>query len=342
VGFKDENIICAQLGGANFALAQLQGASLNGAQLRDARLLGTQLQGANLDDAQAQGVGFPAVQLQGASFNGTQLQGTNLVFAGLQGAFFYQAQLQGASLYKAQLQGAELSSTDLKGASLYQAQLLGASLIGTQLQGASLVDASLEGASLRHIDVWRTYPPSNTTGTFVDAPETGPKYSGLNCAAGECDWSEPSYAALKSLIENSVPAGPQRNQALRQIATLEEPPYGADEASAKAWTDLAKESARSAGSYFDTLAKKLKEIGCAADGAPYVIGGLVRRISANQVRIEYGFGRNPSQAAEVAAAFLDEAKCPGARGLSEENKAKLQEIRDRSTPAPAGPGTAAR
>jgi hypothetical protein len=59
-----------------------------------------------------------------------------------------------------------------------------------------------------------------------------------------------------------------------------------------------------------------------------VISGLTRRIAANQ--------------AEVAAAFLEEAKCPGARGLSEENKAKLQEIRDRGLPAPPGAGAAAR
>ena len=38
---------------------------------------------------------------------------------------------------------------------------------------------------------------------------------------------------------------------------------------------------------------------------------------------------DPSQDAEVAAAFRDEAYCSGAHGLSEENKAQLPEIRDR-------------
>ena len=128
----------------------------------------------------------------------------------------------------------------------------------------------------------------------------------------------------------------RRNQVLGQIATLEKPPYVADEGSAKAWTDLAKESERSAGSYSNTLAKTLKEIGCAADGAPYVISGLIQGPGLR------GLSRNSSQEAEVAAAFLDEAKCPGARGLSEENKAKLREIRDRGLPASPGPGTAAR
>jgi hypothetical protein len=40
-------------------------------------------------------------------------------------------------------------------------------------------------------------------------------------------------------------------------------------------------------------------------------------------QLDYRFEGNLSQEAEVAAAFLDEKKCPGARGLSEESKAKL-------------------
>ena len=90
-------------------------------------------------------------------------------------------------------------------------------------------------------------------------------------------------------------------------------------------------SARSSDSYFSTLAEILKKVGCAAEGAPYVIRGLMR--------VTWG---NPSQAAGIASAFLDETKCPGARGLSEGNKEKLREIRDRSLPAPSGAPAAAR
>jgi hypothetical protein len=200
------------------------------------------------------------------------------------------------------------------------------------------VDARLDGASLRHSYVWRTYPPSNTSGVFFDAPEPGPKYTALDCPNGECNWSERSYAALKSLIENSLG---RSDQALRMIAVLEMPPYVAHEPSAKAWTDLAKGSEHSADSYFNTLAKMFKEIGCAADGAPYVINSLMRRVAQNEVLLDYRFEGHPAQEAEVAAALIDEAKCPGARGLSEENKAKLQEIRDRGLLA-SGPGAAAR
>jgi hypothetical protein len=64
------------------------------------------------------------------------------------------------------------------------------------------------------------------------------------------------------------------------------------------------------------------EIGCAAEGAPYVAGGLTQRLRNR-------LGGIDSLEAEVAGAFLNDATCPGARGLSEENKAKLQAIRDR-------------
>ena len=315
-----EDIGCAQLQGANFGLAQLHGASLARAQL--------------------QGADFTAAQLQGASLDQAQLQGANLWLAHLQGASLSLAQLQGATLIGAQLEGANLDQAQLQGANLDHAQLQGASLNNTQLQGAWLAqppsiqyhqaDARLDGASLAHTYVWRTYPPANPNGAFVRNPEPGPKYGLLDCPAGECEWSEKSYAALKSLIEDSVPFS-ARNEALRRIATLEKPPCIADEAAAEAWTDLANESARSSDSYFSTLAEILKKVGCAAEGAPYVIRGLMR--------VTWG---NPSQAAGIASAFLDETKCPGARGLSEGNKEKLREIRDRSLPAPAGAPAAAR
>jgi uncharacterized protein YjbI with pentapeptide repeats len=325
---QGENIICARLQGANFDLAQLQGASLRGAQLHDAIFLGADLHGASLVDAQLQGAGFPGAQLQGALLGG--------------------AQLQGAWLSSAQLQGANLDQAQLQGAVLVDAQLEGASLNGTQLQGANLFGARLEGASLRNTFVWRTDPPSNTNGALVNAPEPGPKYSGLDCPLGPpCEWSKKSYEALKLLIESSS----ARDQALRQISILEKPPYRADKSSAEAWTNLAEVSARSAGSYFNTLAEILKEIGCAADGAPYVINGLMRPLGAiglrgvvavNLVWLDRRFEGNPSQEAEIANSFLDETKCPGARGLSEENKAKLRDIRDLGRPAAAGPAAATR
>ena len=314
IGRKSKDLKCAQLQEADFAFARLQGASFDGAQMQGDIFFYAQLQGVNLDNAQLQGSEFGGVSMQGASLQATQLQG--------------------AWLEKAQLQGVELDYALLQGTNLHEAQLQGASLIFTQLQGANLYEAQLQGATFLYNIVWRTYPPSNAEGAYVVGPEPGPKNSWVNCTTSECDWSEASYTTLKSLIENLDPF--VRVRALQLIAVLGKPPFVADEASAKVWKDLAEESARSAGSYFDTLAKTLKAIGCAAEGAPYVVGGLIPRL-------DWRFSNlHPSQEAEVAAAFLDEAKCPGARGLSEENKAKLQDIRVRGLAAPPGPGTLAR
>ncbi len=333
---KDSDKICVQLQSANLVGAQLQSANLVGAQLQGAILMDTRLQGANLAGAELQGATLAGARLQGSSLIKTQLQGAFLAGAQLQGANLDEAQLQGANLSFAQLQGASLAFTQAEGANFYGARLQSASLIKTQLQGVTLVSAELQGARLRGSFVWRTYPPSDTRGAFIVAPEPGPKYSGLNCAINECEWSEASYAALKLLIESSVPAGPQRVVALKQIAVLGKPPDIADEASAKAWMGPAETSALEARSYFDTLGKSFTQIGCAASGGPYVIVGLMRRQGPdNPVMLDRRFEKNSSQEAEVAAAFLDETKCPGARGLSEENKAELREIRDGAPPPPA-------
>jgi uncharacterized protein YjbI with pentapeptide repeats len=342
---------CAQLQHASFAFAELQGASFQSAQLQGADFDEAQLQGASLslaalqdallERAQLQGASLFYARLQRASLSDAQLQGANVALAELQVAFLERAQLQGASLNRAQLQGASLNRAQLQGASLYyaqlqgasleNAQLQGASLENAQLQGASLENAQLQGASLRHAFLWRAKPPKseNATGALVEAPELEPKYFGLDCDAPlseGCDWSQKSYAALKSVIENRVPAGGfWRAQTLKRIATLENPPYVRDEASARAWADTAEASSRSPKPYPEVLAETLEDVGCAADGAPYVMSGLIREL-------DYRFEKGSSQEAAVAAAFLNEAKCPGARGLSEENKAKLQEIRDRGLP----------
>jgi uncharacterized protein YjbI with pentapeptide repeats len=302
----------AHLRKADFTGVSLAGADFGGADLREAKF----------ECGEAESTQPKCTQLQGANFSGAQLQGASLLGAQLQGAGLDIARLQGAYLNEAQLQGANFSGAQLQGAYLNQAQL----------QGANLNQAQLQEALLSHVFVWRTTLPPDVTGAFVDAPEPRPKYSGLDCPGSKpCDWSETSYAALKSLIENSVPAGDKRDQALQRIKVLEKPSYVADEASAKAWMDLA--SARPPGSYFSTLAKVLSKIGCTADGAPYVIATLTPNLDQR-------FDDNLTQEVEVTGAFLDEAKCPGARGLSEENKAKLQAIRDRGLPA--SPGAAPR
>jgi uncharacterized protein YjbI with pentapeptide repeats len=356
---------CVDLRGARLDRAQLQGAWLLHAQLQGANLANAQLQGTMLESAQLQGAWLPWAQLQGARLMASHLEGATLTVAHLQGAELVNAHLEGALLYNAQLQGAWLDFAQLQGAWLDNAQLQGASLLGAQLQGASLVQTQLQGASLDRVQlqgawvsdvfVWRaTAPKVEGGGALVVAPETRPKYDCYARAqfrlppsqeqAVPCDWTAGSFAALKNLIEREVPevrpdyARPDwippyapRSAALNRIATLDPAkPLEREEVMAKAWADLAQPSP--SGEIYQTgLAACLRSIGCEASGAPYVIGGLARQ----QLNIRFASGS--PQLVEVATAFLDEPHCPGSRGLSEEVKIKLQEIRDHSTPAPVSP-----
>jgi hypothetical protein len=152
----------------------------------------------------------------------------------------------------------------------------------------------------------------------------------LDCLSWVCDWKY-AYAVLKARIE-TVPDVRRRDAALERIAPLGKEPYEEDAVSAKDWRELAAESQRSAATYPEALAKLLMTISCGADGAPYVIGGMIRELDRR-------FRDNPAQKAEVARVFLDEWNCPGARGLSGENKAKLRQMRSPESPK-LSPGTA--
>jgi uncharacterized protein YjbI with pentapeptide repeats len=330
-------LIGATLRKADFTGVQLQGAQFDQADLREAKfdcgnalryppqqcphlqgasLNGAQLQGASLNHVQLQGASLFVVQLQGALLFRAQLQGATLIYARLQGASLDQAQLQGALLFRAQLQGASLTEAQLQGASL-SAQLQGASLELAQLQGASLAEAQLQGASLSYVSAWRADARSAAwEETRVVNPETGPM-------------SVESFGELKQLIGEQVPEGDKGRDAMNWIAQSLDPTKaleGEDEM-AKVWQSQAG-SSPTPDVYENRLAGILRETGCAADGAPYVLRGLL-------ANLDNRFGAQSPQPSALAKAFLDEEHCPGAHGLTDAEKAKLKEIRDRSTsPAP--------
>jgi hypothetical protein len=247
------------------------------------------------------------------------------------------AQLQGAVLYGTQLQGATLRFARLQGATLAFAQLQGAELESARLPGASLDLAELQGAWLPDIFVWRAKPPSEeyAKGAFIEEPTLEPKYEGLDCPRGleACDWTEAAYAALRVRIE-TVPAGRGRTVALNRIALLRKEPYEEDAVSAKDWRELATASQRSAETYPGELTRLLITIGCGATGVPSVIGGLISQV-------DFRLAGKPALQAEVARAFLDEANCAGAQGLSEADKGKLRKMRAPESSQPS-PGAASR
>jgi uncharacterized protein YjbI with pentapeptide repeats len=312
--------VCARLDGATLSNAMLQGAVLDQAELRGALLQRARLQGASLDGAHMQGVDLRDARLQGA----------NLDDADLRGALLQQAELQGARLSTARLQGALLDSANLQGALLEDANLEGASLSGAVLHGTKLSGArSFRGAFIKGAYVWRSSPPLDAR---VVEPKIRARFSKDGCPDrdGEipvCDWTGKTFNDLKELIAKEVPAGEMRENALRNIAILDPArPLPEEKDMAKAWTDAARAP-------FDAAAYEgaLREVGCGEDGAPFIVSALSDNLKE---RFELGSTRP----AALAAIFLDEAQCPGARGLSEGDKNTL---RDLASAKPAGAGAAA-
>lgn len=79
--------------------------------------------------------------------------------------------------------------------------------------------------------------------------------------------------------------------------------------------------------YEAELDKQWRQIGCAPEGAPFVLAGLIRNMADDPL-----FARNSPHASQLAADFLKD-DCAGARGLPDDAKATLQELRKRVPPA---------
>jgi uncharacterized protein YjbI with pentapeptide repeats len=327
----------AEMQGADLSSAKLTGADLGGAQLQGAKLDGAQLHGAKLDGAQLQGASLETAQLDGARLVGTQLQGARLEGARFHGALLDKAKLQGAVLNGAHLEGATLTGAVLHGARFDGAYFEDALLEGAQLHGVEFRTGQMAGAMFDRVFAWRARAPAS--GARVIEPKTGPIYPALcegRHAVGDCDWKTEEFIKLKQLIEEQVPSGPLRDEVMQRIERLDPAtPFTGENEMAKSWAELAQSSASQDG-FEEKATERLRQVGCAADAAPYVIRGLLRHLDAH-------FEEGSRQPAVLAAAFLDEAKCPGARGLSEDEKGELRAILDRAgTGASAAPAATAK
>jgi hypothetical protein len=138
-----------------------------------------------------------------------------------------------------------------------------------------------------------------------------------------------SFEELKKTIAEQVPQGGSRAAALKSIEQRLDPtkPLKEEDEMAKVWEVLVGSSPATE-AYEKRLAEFWRETGCAAEGAPYVIGRLLDHLGSPFSP----FSAQSPQVPALAAAFLDEEHCPGARGLTEAEKAKLNAIRDRSPP----------
>ena len=252
-----------------------------------------------------------------------RLQGASLVGAQLQGALLDRAQLQGASLDGAQLQGAWLDRAQLQGASLDGAQLQGASLDRAQLQGASLDRAQLAGrVACRNLCLASRRPTIDATDAYVERPETGRKYRGLDCdrraslATGRarptprCGGSSRTEFPRGTCERRRWPASPvldpekQENRLPRSGLELE-----------KNRPALAE--------YQKSSPKCSREIGCKAEGAPYVVRGLLPRLD--------GAWTPPRRAG--GGCLSERRSLPGrARPVGRGQSGSLREISDRAPP----------
>jgi len=305
--------------------AHLQRVSLQFAELPGAELDFAELQGATLDDAELQGASLKSAQLQGAS-----LRGTHLEAASLNGAQFYGSLLEGTKLQATSLGGAKMLGLSLSGVSFE-----GASLGGAELQGTLFDDVDLSYAYLDGVGVWRAVPEyinegsaegDENTRPFAASFERKAQYRALDCQdLVPCDWSESSFETLKAIIEEYVSSDLLRAITLQQAVILNPArSFEADKerGAAEVW-DRLERSSPPHDVYEKNLVHSLRRTGCKPRGAPYAVRGLIRQLDDGR------FWLLSPQTSALATIFLDEANCPGAVGLSQEDRIKLKELRDR-------------
>jgi uncharacterized protein YjbI with pentapeptide repeats len=311
----------AQLARAHLRATRLQGASLRAAELQGADLWTSELQDADLEGAGLQGAQLAFTQLQRASLKVAQLQGADLNNANLAGAVLDNAEVEAADLAFADLRGASLNLVHLQAASLVGAELRGAALVGSEVQGTSLNGAVLDGAWLDKVFVWRADARgADIARAMIHEPVTGPSHACMEDST-ICKWDSAAFAKFKQEMEAEIPDGSQKDRAIALIERQLDPAKTLDgEADmAQTWSSQ---------SFAPPDDEVWRAIGCAGKDAPYVIQGLLHNFGHNRT----GAAPSPTLGQALAVAFLDEAHCPGARGLSELDKKRLQEIRDRPVP----------
>jgi hypothetical protein len=145
------------------------------------------------------------------------------------------------------------------------------------------------------------------------------------------------------MIAEQVLEGGHRRAAMERIEQWLDPDPTKALEEVEAMEKVWKAQARSSPAievYEKRLARIWRETGCASEGAPYVLRGLLDHLETRIAPIYGGhiygaqnpFGPQSPQLPALANAFLDEKHCPGAHGLTEYEKARLKAIRDNFSP----------
>jgi uncharacterized protein YjbI with pentapeptide repeats len=310
---------------------------LVGASLNRASLLG-----AKLDNAKLQGASLQFAQLMGASLVQTDLSAAQLDFANLQGASLDSAILTGASMRFAQLQGAYLGiandpvsrilnrTADFGGASLDNAYVWrtrrdnSSSLPGSLLLSSLRRNPSTSGTEkmprfrLSSLANWSTlnFSPDAHYEVFRARPLAPDEPPLPEAAAKQKAFNAWIDTVLKPIADPEI-----RAQVRERLSILD--PHRetiADVIDEKDWAEV--EQRRPKGTEYEIALKNLIwKVACEKiDNAPYVIRGLIRskRIADTGEHLP-----------ELAALIRQADKCPGAKGLTEDDFSELRSLLDR-------------
>lgn len=134
---------------------------------------------------------------------------------------------------------------------------------------------------------------------------------------GTCDPFSVWIKNLKNTITEEIIDDKTRADAIGRIARLDPAYHFEDEDDiAEHWAML-NESSPLISNRRATLVQQLQATGCAVQGSPYVFRQLLDRFGTFDTK----------ESARLAEAFLDDQHCPGAKGMTEAEKATLKQMR---------------
>ena len=225
-----------------------------------------------------------------AAFDPLVLQNKRLRFANLSRTQFFNVDLSGADLRRATLNGAFMQQAQLNGA-----QLQGALIAGAQIWRLRAPGAALDDAQLRDLD-FNDVPPC------PDSVRRGAACPNPRSWAG---WIE-EWA-------KSIPAGQRRDAAQQRLAilTAEDQAAGAETAQGT-WRIHPPQQP-------EAVAKRLGDLACGPDHAPYIARSILGQIWREQPR-------NLGTQRQTLAARMLSADCPGAKDLTERELSRLRDI----------------
>jgi hypothetical protein len=126
-------------------------------------------------------------------------------------------------------------------------------------------------------------------------------------------------------VQGEIPDRERRNEIVSQLESSLDPikPLDGEEEMMRRWSDL-QASFPPVDLYEQTVAERWRTLGCAVEGAPYVLSGLARMMATPSAS---PFARESKRLPELAADYLKE-ECAGAHGIPESTRTMLVRLRD--------------